>query len=316
MRREFTAISAFSMTISFVAAIVLCVQVAQLELPAEWRISGPILWALEAAVFGAAVYAWRSDISLAGWLVGILGLTAIRLMVSTAAAFGLAALLAEEDLGMALGQTFVLAPRLAAVVFSVMTFYPLRAFLPARPPIRRGGRRRFGGSEAARLGAGEGANGEQPVVLVTGNEKVAVWEDGEVPDRPRRAATLLADVDVSGAVEVPLSAVLQQVPRELWGERARQYQGTERVAIPLSAIVPQLPEAQVLVSLADLQGWLPTGAMKAPATQDRDEGSSMVSLPLELIVPLLPPEVLALPEPSPPRWAQLEPPGVISFATV
>jgi hypothetical protein len=40
-----------------------------------------------------------------------------------------------------------------------------------------------------------------------------------------------------------------------------------------------------------------------------------VPLPLELVVPRLPPEVLALPEPTPPKWAQVEVAESVTFAT-
>lgn len=90
MRRDFTAISGFSMAISYVAAVVLCLQITQMKAATEWQISGITVWAVSLAIFGTAIYAWRPGISLSGWILGLLVLTLVSLSLTTSTAIVLA----------------------------------------------------------------------------------------------------------------------------------------------------------------------------------------------------------------------------------
>ena len=86
MRNDLTSISVFSMAISFVAAIVVCMQVGQTEALPGWKMPEAIVWSLEVAIFGVAVLAWQPQISLLGWVIGIGALSVLRSAVGLAAA--------------------------------------------------------------------------------------------------------------------------------------------------------------------------------------------------------------------------------------
>ena len=91
MRNDLTSISVFSMAISFVAAIVVCMQVGQTEALPGWMMPEAILWSLEVAIFGVAVLAWQPQVSLVGWVIGIGALSVLRSAVGLAAAVTLVA---------------------------------------------------------------------------------------------------------------------------------------------------------------------------------------------------------------------------------
>jgi hypothetical protein len=315
MRREFTVISAFSTSISFVAAVVVCLQVAQMTVMPEWQISPATLWALEVAVFGTAVYAWQTGISLGGWLLGITGLVLTQMCVSTVA--GLGSVLPQGNFDIALGLSVALQPlpRMCAVAFSLMIFYPLRVFLPLRPVARTPDSTRFANSAAVKSADALGGPGDQPVVLVTGSDKIPVWHNGAPDGQQHAAAQPLPAALTDRAIALPLGGLLGIVPHELLDRRADKYPDSHPVSVPLEVIFPQLREAQIFVRLSDLRGWLPSGVMKAPGEEGGPGEEASVMLPLELVVSKLPAEALALPPPSPPAWAELEAPEAVSFAT-
>jgi hypothetical protein len=316
MRREFTAISALSMAISFVAAVVLCLQVAQIKSAPEWQISGPTAWAVEIAIFGTAVYAWRSGISLSGWMLGILVLVFLRLALATAAALALNLFQGVTDLTLALDRTATLGPRVCTALFALMIFYPLRVLLPVRSVGKRS-TKRFAESAAAVSAAGPRRDGDPALVLVGGDQAIPVWDTrakGSLGNQPQDLARPLMELE--GTVEVPLRPLLAQVPEDLWGENVHDYDESHPVPIPLEVIIPQLREARIVARLGDLHEWLPPGTMRAPLEFDLEREAALVILPLEWIVPQLPPEALELPPPSPPAWAKVSETESVLFATV
>jgi hypothetical protein len=310
MRRDFTAISAFSMAISFMAAVVLCIQIAQIKSAPEWEISGITAWVVEVAIFGTAVYAWRQGISLSGWTLGILVLVFIRLSLATSAAVGLALVQNLSDFNSALERTSALGPRVCSALFALMVFYPLRLLLPIRS-YRKSRKQRY--AESAAVGTAIAIAGEgDPALLVGGpGDAIPVWDARGrgsrtgVGHRALQEDPLHPVLELEGTVEVPLRILLAQVPPDLLGESAKEYEGSHPVSIPLEVVLPQLREARVAVKLGDLHDWLPPGVMQAPLQFDVEREAALVLLPLELIVPQVPPEALELPPASPPAWAKV-----------
>lgn len=317
MRKELSAISAFSMFISFLAAVVICIQVAQMKLAPEWQISGFTTWAVELAIFGAAVYVWRTRVSFLGWMLGVLGLIAVRLGLTTAAATGLAITQELDSFGPAFARASALAPRVCSAFFALMVFYPLREFLPLRTERVRL-KRQFADSPAAALGE-RGAEGEPAVVLLGRDEDaIPVWESKPKPaETAATHSVTLPLVDIDGAVEIPLRLLLGQLPAELLSETAREYDESHPVSVPLELVLPQLREARVVLALRDLAECLPPETLKPTALSDPESAKLEVQLPLEEVVPQVPAEALALPSPSLPAWArvtvEVEP---VVFATV
>jgi hypothetical protein len=316
MRREFSAISAFSMFISCLAAIVLCLQVAQVrELP-DWHVGGATLWTLELAIFGVGVYIWQKRISMVGWLLGIGGLLVLQLALSTTAGAGLALVQSEMDINAAIPRTFAPLPRLCAALFSLMVFYPLRVLLPVRPARVASNSKRFANSAAVSSADSLAGTGERAVLLVTGTDKIPVWQHGAGAPSAGVGIESVLPLHTEGKIELPLRRLLELLPQELLDRRADHYRDSHRVSVPLEVILPQLRDAQVYVKLSELHRWLPAGVMKDPQKSASDEEDAQVLLPLELVVPELPAEALELPAPSPPAWAELDAPETVSFATI
>jgi hypothetical protein len=313
MRRDFTAISGFSMAISFVAAVVLCLQITQIKAAPEWQISGATVRVVELAIFGTAVYAWRPKISLSGWILGILLLTFVSMSLTMCAALALTVIQGLGDFMTAMSRTSALVVRVCAAFFSLMVFYPVRMLLPIRRE-RKPDRKRFARSAAAFAAAAEG---DPALVLVGGQDAIPVWETRNRPATFARDESDMAPaLDVDGAIDLPLHALLAQIPRDMWGESANGYAPTHPVPVPLEVIAPQLKEARVVLRLGDLYELLPPGAMRDISLVDPGREDGLVLLPLELIVPQLPAEVLELPPPSPPAWANVDENESVLFATL
>ena len=314
MRREFTAISALSMAIALAAGIVLCMQVANLKLQLGWGIPGSVVWTLEVAIFGTAVYAWRSAVSLVGWMVGIAGLELVRLAVTTGAAAVLVTGEEHEQLSSAILTTSGLAPRMCAVLFALMVFYPLRILLPRRS-ARAVRRRRFSDSAAVKSALGSAMAGDSELVIWAGSEARATIQERSTRAARNMLETTHRRMDLEGAVQLPVQAVLAQLPPELVNERAQKIDDSQMMAIPLGAVLTQLKEARVVSSAAQIYDWLPDSAKKAVTVPAGDAGEAeSVTLPLALIVPQLPSEALALPPPSPPAWASADQSEHVVFA--
>ena len=168
MRNDLTSISVFSMAISFVAAIVVCMQVGQTEALPGWNMPEAILWSLEVAIFGVAVLAWQPQVSLLGWVMGIGALSVLRSAVGLAAAV---TLVVVQDVGHVLpviDQMSQLAPRLCATLFALMVFYPLRVLLPVKPLESITDRKRFATSAAASAGErGSEEKGSGVMIMAT-----------------------------------------------------------------------------------------------------------------------------------------------------
>jgi hypothetical protein len=315
MRREFTAIGALSMLIAFMAGTVVCMQITHVETPSGWEVSALVLWMLEAAIFGTAVYAWRPAVSLVGWVLGIAGLTLVRVGLTAAAAAGLTAMSGGETIYPAMQDAADAVPRVSAILFSAMICYPLRSFLPERAPRRPADARRFAESAAVKS-ATAAAAAEGGVLIVTVKDRGATVEDESRRAAETYQAPPMPVPDMEGAINLPASAILAQLPREMVTEKALAMADSHDVPIPLEAILGQLREARVVVSIAQVMEWLPSRVRKAlvqPAELTLREDA--VELPLNLVVTRLPPEALALPPPSPPEWADVGTSEGVVFAT-
>ena len=315
MRKDLTSISMFSMAISFVAAIVVCMQVGQTEALPGWSMPGAIAWSMEVAIFGVAVLAWQPQVSLLGWMIGIGALSVLRSAVGLGAAVTLVALQDAGPLLPVIDQMSQLAPRLCAALFALMVFYPLRLLLPVKPLERSTDRKRFATGAAASAGQGASEENDSGVMIMAASgaakessAEAAPWAEAEVPYLP--------SAPVKGTIEVPLRVLLAELPQELVTDRAAEHDESELVSIPMNVVVRQLREAQIVVTLDDCYDWLPSGVMGSPGDfAISDEGAASVILPLELVVPQLPPEVFELPPPSPPAWAEAEVDESVVFAT-
>lgn len=312
MRRDFTAISGFSMAISFVAAVVLCLQISQTKAAPEWAISGATVWAVELAIFGTAIYAWRPNVSLSGWMLGILSLVLVSLSLTTSTAAVMAFIQGSGDFPIAMARASTMGPRVCAAFFSLMVFYPLRLLLPIRRDRKVNGKR-FAKSEAAMASPAEG---DPSVLLVGGDQSIPVWEAKNRPAAERQSGEQFSSVEIEGSVDLPLDVLLAQIPRDMWGEGAEGYSASLPVPIPLEVIVPQLKEARVVMRIGEVRQLLPPDAMLGSADTDPGREDGLILLPLELIVPQLPPEALELPPPSPPAWANVDEDESVLFATL
>lgn len=315
MRKDLTSISVFSMAISFVAAIVVCMQVGQMEALPGWKMPEAILWSLEVAIFGVAVLAWQPQVSLLGWVMGIGVLSVLRSVLGLAAAVTLVAVQDAGQVLPAIDQMSQLAPRLCAALFALMVCYPLRVLLPVKPLERSTDRTRFATGVAAN--AGERESGEKGsglmIMAASGAGKAALAEAAPWAQAEEQH---LSSGPVKGTIELPLSVLLAELPQELVTDRAANHDESELVSIPMQVVVKQLREAQIVVTLDDCYDWLPSGVMGSPGEfAVSDEGAASVILPLELVVPQLPPEVFELPPPSPPAWAEAEVEDSVVFAT-
>ena len=303
------------MAIALAAGIVLCMQVANLKVQLGWGIPDSVVWALEVAIFGTAVYAWRSAVSLLGWMVGIAGLELVRLAVTTGAAAVLVISGDEhEQLSSAILTTSGLAPRMCAVLFALMVFYPLRILLPRRS-TRAVRRRRFSDSAAVKSALGSAVAGDSELVIWAGSEARATLQERSTRAARNMLETTHRPVDLEGAVQLPVQAVLAQLPSELMKERAHKIDDSQMMTIPLGAVLAQLKEARVVFSAAQIYDWLPDSAKRAVRAPAGDAGEAeSVTLPLALIIPQLPSEALALPPPSPPAWASADQSEHVVFA--
>jgi hypothetical protein len=318
MRKEFTAISAFSTIIAFTAGSVLTMQISQLGLGATMSVTGPVMWAMEAAIFGTAVYLWRSRVSLPGWVMGIAALAGVRVALVSAAALTLALVRETADLGQCLAQTSGLVPRFCGVAFALMVGYPLRDFLPTRPLEHRRKGRGYAESAAVRT-ATAGSEGDNGLLIVTVKERGSQGKAQPEPVAPPTRAPGFLTSPVNGEVALPLATVLALMPEDLVTDKALALADTQTLSLPLDVIHPQLREAQVVFSVADVRELLPVAVRKAlvqTTDSDLELESTLISLPLELIVPQLPEGALELPAPSPPKWAEAEMTDSIVFATI
>jgi hypothetical protein len=318
MRKEFTAISAFSTVLAFTAGAVICMQVSQMEAQPGADISVPVLWAIEAAIFGTAVYVWQSQVTVPGWILGIAGLIGVRTAVVSVAALMLAVMQETANVAACLQETSQLVPRVCAMGFALMVCYPLRVFLPMRAvEVRRRGRG-FADSAAVKSATAGAEEGDRGLLIVTVKDRASAERTQPRPQSAEPIADLMPAPGIEGDVELPLSSVLALFPDDILTDKALALSDTGSLAIPLEVIHPQLKEAQVVFSVADLRSCLPPAIRKAlvqSADSDLEVENTLVVLPLALIVPQLPPEAFELPPPSPPPWADVEAAEGIVFAT-
>jgi len=271
-----------------------------------------VLWIVEVAVFGTAVFAWRPRVSFAGWVGGIAALEVMRVAFVSGAALVLAIVAETTNMAPALREASAFVPRVCAAGFALMVCYPFRVFLPDRGAGPR--RRTFKDSAAANDAALE-------LVIVTARERaanVAAAARGEA--KVQNAPGILSSSPmIDGEIELSLSTVLALMPETLVTDRALALSDTETMTIPLEVVLPQLKEAQIVFSVAELRAWIPLTVRKAlvqPAESDIEMENGLVSVPLNLVVPQLPPEALELPPPSPPAWAKVDAEERVVFATV
>ncbi len=295
------------MLISFVAAIGLCVHLAQSRPALAWQPSPTLLWIVEAAIFGTAVYMWRRGASLESWVLGIGALLAVRFGITAFCALFLTQYQPGLQFDKGMVQLSALNPRSCAVFFTLMISYPLRAYLPIALFARRV-------PEAGPVMAEVQPENQSSMWLVA---------NPDAPSKPKPAPRTVEDwVAVpavpgkfGGSVEVPLRAILSHIPEHLLTGDTQQYPSDLPIAIPLFLLGPQLKEARIHVRVDDLRDLLPPQVLAATPPTGSEGEPVVVSLALEDVIPALPPEVLELPPPSPPAWATYpDPDGVVSAA--
>jgi len=280
-------------------------QVTNLNIETGLQISAPVLWAVEVAVFGTAVYIWRTNVSVIGWLLGIGVLVTIRVVLTSCAGMALALQQENPDFDVALAQASMLVPRGCSALFSLMVCYPLRIFLPERPPEQRRTGTSFRESPAV-TSATKSDEGDSGLLIVAlKDSKTASKESSESFSAQSPMTQVPLDTSIEGEIELPMSTVLALLPEHIVSDRALALGDTQTMTISLEVILPQIREAQVVFSIADLRAWIPPAVKKAlvqAVDSDLETENGLVSLPLELIIPQLPPEVFELPPPSPPAW--------------
>ncbi len=311
MRKEFTGISALSAIIAFTAGIVLCMQVSHVKPPAASAVAAPMLSIIEIAIFGTAVFAWQTRVSFFGWMLGIAGLWLMRMALVSGAAGVLAIGSGTMNVGPAFRDASNLLPRLCAVGFALMVAYPFRILLPIRDAQPR-----------SRSKNGQAPNGDKELelLIVTAKERAANAPAPKAEPKPQANVGILSSAPtIDGEVELSLSGVLALMPENLVTDRALALSDTEVVRIPLTAILPQLKEAQVVFNVGELREWIPLTVRKAlvqPDQSDIETENGLVALPLNLVVPQVPAEAFELPPPSPPAWAKVDADEHVVFATV
>jgi hypothetical protein len=311
MRKGISTISVFSMAITFVAAVVLCMQVAQAKQHLPWNPSELTVWGIEIGLFGLVVFAWRRTTALSGWAVGIAALLAVRLALTAACAYGLGGLRGGPAYahGMALMSQFV--PRLTAALFSLIVFYPMRALLPERLGVGRKPQ------AASRKPVTNGmVAGDTSVWMMTGEGQSRSARPQPEENAAPSIVTIATPDQYRGTVAVPLRVLLAHVPADCLNTKGVAQQGDSLpISVPLSLIVPQLREAQLVLSLEELRKLLPAGLLTKPEAIGLEGEPTLVFLAVEEVVPLLPSDVWELPPPSPPAWAELPDPEDVVFAT-
>jgi hypothetical protein len=163
------------------------------------------------------------------------------------------------------------------------------------------------------------AQGDGGLLIVTVKDpnakEEAVAGDRRVPPRPD--AVPVGSPSLEGEIALPVSSVLALLPQAMVTDKALALGDAEKVNIPLDVIHPQLGEAQVVFSVAELRSWFPQSVRKAlvgPEDSGAEQENSLVILPLDEVVTQLPPEALELPAPSPPAWANAEVTETLVFA--
>ncbi len=315
MRKGITAISAFSMTIAFMAGAVLCMQVTNLQPLPDLDVSGTLLRALEVAIFGTAVCIWRPSASVLGWVLGVAALLLTRSALTAAAGFGLAIAHEGADLAEEIQRASALGPRFAAVLFSLMVDYPLRAFLPSKEIRPARNERRSSATPSVVPATRSQGNGDDGLLIVTVKDRPGSAEPLSRPESVASRPALASIPQAAGPIEVPATALLAELPREMVTDKARRLCDSEQIALPGDKVLPQLREAQVVFSISEIIELLPPRAQKAVSDRP-DLSEECVSIPLELIVPQLPLETFALPPASPPEWADVAQTDGVVFATV
>ncbi len=320
MRREFSTISAASMVMFFLAATVVCLQIAHTKGLPSWELSPGVIWALELAVFGTTVHLWRRRISLGPWVLAIAALVLVRIGITHASALGCQLIQASTPYQAGLQEMSQVLPRACAALFSLIILAPLRAFLPATLlPARVRPRSAPGGASFAFPDMPTDGANDPALWFVRGDEKIPVWlGTGRQSGVDDVASAGAPAARMEGCLELPLRDVLAQIPQEFVAEKAARHDDTKPVSLPLAVIVPQLREARIVIRLDELCDRLPRGVVNLPdlwAGPAEDE-VPLVLLPLEMVVPRLPEGTLELPSPSPPSWAKLAYTEKVVFARV
>jgi len=237
---------------------------------------------MELGTYAALLALFGAPRSALTYAVGVIALCAIRWAI-TLASGGIQAL--HEGGGAwqhAKTMQGMAAPRMAALVFSAVAFFPLRDLLPGGPSSRP-------------AGASQKKNAEQSdVMLLFGDQagtEVSPDETAEAADDSQSPGVEQAPIE--GSLSLPLRVALQNVA----SFSAAADSGEVEIEVPLALIVPHLKEGRIVVAARDLAPHFPPGV---------NVGQETVELPLREVVLALPADVLRLPHASPPAWARVE----------
>jgi predicted regulator of Ras-like GTPase activity (Roadblock/LC7/MglB family) len=92
----------------------------------------------------------------------------------------------------------------------------------------------------------------------------------------------------SETIDLPLKAVVQQLPKSLMDQVTHQPGNEARIQLPLKFVLPQLSRGLVQMAFGDLKQLSPPGTFSPSIRYDQE----WISLPLHLIVPQVRPESL------------------------
>jgi len=241
--------------------------------------------------------------SLQGYLLGIGCMLGMRLLIDTAA---VAWLLLQQHASAVVIADHVFSSTpvwVGSAVMAALSLSPLAGLLPERA---RADRRARLMAEVEQNRRQQTAPAASPVVEQVRPEPALYVPAGEqtpkAPVAPRHLDRRVMR-QVEGWVEIPTQAIVAQLPESLLGKEAANG-GVARV--PLSVVLPELPEGRVRVRLTEVIDCLPEGCLRPDLGVFGSEAPE-IDLPLEVIVPQLPEEVLEVEAARPPVWLKVDP---------
>jgi len=302
MQKQFSATGVSTLLLAMGAGILLTAKL-QMNGAEDWSgIPIWILWAGEFLAYLAALLIWAPGIPLSFLIFGIIAVFAARTAVAGGAALVDSFLRPNGEIASAFARCFSEPlSRACSIIFALMAIYPFRNLLPRRhsPSVSKkvpskassqaygalapkGGTFLFGAPGAGYLEgpAGKNAFASRPAA---------------------EAAPCLPAHLMEKEIAIPLRVIFPQLPAGVLKPEIadRVLLDSMQVKLPLSLIAPQLKEAFIQVSVAALLSFFPKGWADPPMSGAEE----MIDLPLEVVVPQLPDEILLLPPPSPPAWA-------------
>jgi len=304
MHKQLTATGLITLCLVIGAGVLLTAQV-YITGSGEWN--GAPVWALwigELLVYTAALLLWAPGIAPLQLIVGLLSMFVLRIGIGAGAAI-VSAAASEANLATVFPHTLKdTLPVGCSVVFAVLGFYPLRTLFAKAARNKR--LRRYSEKHASDQGVSlHDANTQKGTFLFGGPQMQASPKQGQTASGTNRKPT---EVDCTipehlrdHKITVPLRVLFPQMPVGMLRANLAENvldEGME-IKLPLEAVVPQLSEALIQISVGDLLSYIPKSWLENSNIEAEEE----ITLPLEIVIPQLPEELLKLPQAIPHPWA-------------